>query len=238
MNTLFTICIAVCIIFVFLVSIAFLIYTYTSTGQYKLTIHKEGDYEVVEIHGLLSDDECDTIKDMAIVKGLEESMVWNYGEQTGNTLIKDHRKSKQFWLEDKTSAVTMKIARITERLTGIPISHQEMLQVAMYEAGGMFNEHYDACDHEDDEYCAKMNNNSGQRRATLLIYLNDDFEGGETEFVNMGIKVKPEKGKAILFWNTTNDESIIPMSKHKGCEVRSGEKWICTKWTHSSPYKQ
>lgn len=37
-----------------------------------------------------------------------------------------------------------------------------------------------------------------QRTATLLWYLNDVDEGGETEF-KFGMKVKPKKGSAIIF---------------------------------------
>ena len=57
---------------------------------------------------------------------------------------------------------------------------------------------------------------------TLLIYLNDGFEGGETVFYDNNFeetyRVKPEKGKALLFhidlW-------------HKASEILEGEKyWI------------
>ena len=33
----------------------------------------------------------------------------------------------------------------------------------------------------------------------FITYLNDDYEGGETEFLNQGIRVKPEKGKTVIF---------------------------------------
>ena len=48
----------------------------------------------------------------------------------------------------------------------------------------------------------------GARFATVLFYLNDGMVGGETEFprwVNAetfeGLKVKPEAGKAVLFYS-------------------------------------
>jgi prolyl 4-hydroxylase len=228
--------IGILIIIIFIAYVILLIGTYKETTRFQITAHRSKGYHVLEIHGLLSPEECDSIRRMATAKGLEESMVWNYGQKTGNTLIEDHRKSKQCWLDDKDGDLVLKISKISETLTGIPLENQEMLQVAMYEPGGKFNEHFDACDHDDPDYCAKMNHNAGQRRSTLIIYLNDDFEGGETEFVNVGIKIKPVKGKAILFWNTDNNETVIVNSRHRGCDVKNGEKWICTKWNHAFPY--
>jgi prolyl 4-hydroxylase len=50
------------------------------------------------------------------------------------------------------------------------------------------------------------------RFATILLYLNDDMEGGETEFprwlnadTSEGLKVKPQVGKAVLFYNLLPD---------------------------------
>ena len=40
---------------------------------------------------------------------------------------------------------------------------------------------------------------NGLRIATLLIYLNDVPEGGETCFPMQGVAVKPERGKAVMF---------------------------------------
>jgi len=37
------------------------------------------------------------------------------------------------------------------------------------------------------------------RSISALCYLNSDYEGGEIEFVNFGVKIKPESGMMILF---------------------------------------
>jgi hypothetical protein len=56
----------------------------------------------------------------------------------------------------------------------------------------------------------------------LIIYLNDDFEGGETEFPELKLKIKPVKGKGILFHNTDDNQVIHKKSIHKGNEVLGG----------------
>ena len=62
---------------------------------------------------------------------------------------------------------------------------------------------------------------------TALCYLNDVEEGGHTAFPNLNIKVKPEKGKLVVFHNcypgTTN---VHINSLHAGTAPTKGEKLI------------
>ena len=71
----------------------------------------------------------------------------------------------------------------------------------------------------------------GQRYATFLLYLNDDFTGGETGFPKRDIKVKPEKGKAALFFNLEKDnKNKLDDSYHAGLPPDTGVKWMCNVW--------
>lgn len=207
------------------------------TKKPRIVKHRfQGGYEVWEIFNLLTPNECKELMRYTEAKGLTDSYIWSTDEQSENVLETAHRKSKQAWLADQEHLVAMKLAKFSEEITGIPQNHQEKLQVARYDEMGMFNDHYDACPYKDPEYCAKMNNNAGERRATLIVYLNTDFKGGETEFPLIGFKSIPVVGKAILFWNVDENEKIIPLSKHRGNQVIGGNKWIATKWSHSKPY--
>jgi len=61
------------------------------------------------------------------------------------------------------------------------------------------------------------------RMLALIWYLNDVEEGGETEFLHQGIKVRPEAGKLVVFppyWT----------HPHRGLTPVSGTKYICTTW--------
>ncbi|KAL6517627.1 hypothetical protein OROMI_033328 [Orobanche minor] len=58
----------------------------------------------------------------------------------------------------------------------------------------------------------------GQRVATMLMYLSDGVEGGETYF--------PQAGDGDMGLDGHTD----PSSLHGGCEVVAGEKWSATKW--------
>lgn len=194
-------------------------------------------YALVEMTNLLTHNECKHLIALAEKQGLNESEVTQYTE-TGSAIDMTSRTSKTAWMEDKKDPLVAKLSAISSALCGLPAENHEMLQIASYDIGGRFNPHFDACT-LDDETCAKIDRFSGRRRSSLLVYLNDDFQSGETEFVELGHKVIPKQGKAIFFWNTmgNSDESIIAVSKHAGREVKSGKKWICTKWSHNKPYK-
>ena len=53
-----------------------------------------------------------------------------------------------------------------------------------------------------------------------MIYLNDVEEGGETAFFHQNIKVKPEKGKMVIF-------PPYFTHMHKGMRPISNDKYIC-----------
>ena len=203
------------------------------------TKHIRGDYEVIEIYNALSDKDCRDIIQYSRLKGMSNSDVLSYGTPTDTVVNESFRSSKTRWVDDKEHHVARKLAALSWKLSGIPPSHQEALQVAHYKSSRKFDAHFDACVYDDKAYCDKMNNNSGQRFSTLLVYLNDNFTGGETEFVNINnVKIKPEKGKAIFFWNTDENEKILQESQHRGNPVGKGEKWICTKWSHPRAYSK
>lgn len=61
------------------------------------------------------------------------------------------------------------------------------------------------------------------RQFVLLWYLNDDFEGGETDFLYQNKRVRPKKGSCLIFptcWTHV----------HRGVEVTKGTKYVATTW--------
>ena len=71
---------------------------------------------------------------------------------------------------------------------------------------------------------------ANQRFRTVLVYLNHDYQGGETCFPEVGLKVKGRKGDALIFTSALPDRTVDPLSKHAGLPVTSGTKYLCTKW--------
>lgn len=186
------------------------------------------DYRIIEVPNFLTNDECNMIIEMS-TNNLEDSYIY---EGETDSLNHDTRKSKQCWLRDDDPFINT----ISDRIKSLTNSHNkyiEDMQVVNYQPGGFFVPHYDACEPREDNksHCDRMNV-GGPRYLTVLIYLNDDFEGGETIFPNINKSVKPEKGKAVIFENVDENGVIIEQAKHGGQPVTKGQKWIANKWIH------
>lgn len=105
----------------------------------------------------------------------------------------------------------------------------ETPQVMHYSVGQEFRPHHDFLDPKEPGYAADLAHR-GQRIATFLIYLNDDFEGGETEFPKAGIAHRGSAGDALFFTNVTQDGDPDPRTLHAGRPPTKGEKWIFSQW--------
>jgi hypothetical protein len=61
----------------------------------------------------------------------------------------------------------------------------------------------------------------------IILYLNDVTEGGETEFVDLGVSVKPEAGKLLIF-------PCNYLFRHQGNIPVSEDKYIVTAFINFS----
>ena len=72
----------------------------------------------------------------------------------------------------------------------------------------------------------KMSNWKGD---TFMIYLNDGFKGGGTNFPNQNMVVVPETGKAVT-WENIKDGKVLEEYMHEGVALEEGKKYIITAW--------
>ena len=105
----------------------------------------------------------------------------------------------------------------------------EPLMVLHYETGQQFAPHFDFIDPEQPALREDIAQ-KGQRVATLLIYLNDDFTGGQTAFPTLGYSFKGGKGDALLFWNVDAQGRPDRRMLHAGMPPLSGKKWVLSQW--------
>ena len=119
-------------------------------------------------------------------------------------------------------------------LAGLPAKGLENTQVLHYATGQRFAPHYDYLD-TANRAVAKSIAESGQRAATFLVYLNDDFDGAETEFVKLDWRWRGAKGDAILFWNVDEAGKPDASTLHAGLAPTRGEKWLLSQWIRQAP---
>jgi hypothetical protein len=105
----------------------------------------------------------------------------------------------------------------------------ENTTVLRYRPGEEYRRHVDFFDPAIPSIWAEAER-AGQRSITVLVWLNDDFEGGETEFPLLGLKFKGRTGDALAFWNVTPDGAPDRQTVHAGLPVTRGEKWLISKW--------
>jgi hypothetical protein len=105
----------------------------------------------------------------------------------------------------------------------------EGLSILHYEPGQEFLPHYDFF----NEAVLESNAASAQyrqRAITILIYLNDGYEGGETEFPMIHWRYKGNIGDALLFWNVKETGEPDLSTLHAGTAPTRGEKWLLSQW--------
>lgn len=198
-------------------------------------------------HNFLSKDECDYLINLAKPHMQKSTVV---DEKTGKSKDSRVRTSSGTFLPRGRDKTIRTIEKRIADFTFIPVEHGEGLQVLHYEVGQKYEPHFD---YFLDEFNTV---NGGQRIATVLMYLSDVEEGGETVFPSAkgnfsavsywnelsecgkeGLSVKPKRGDALLFWSMKPDASLDPSSLHGGCPVIRGDKWSATKWIRVNEYQ-
>src|SRR5690606_34973892 len=111
---------------------------------------------------------------------LSRAQVYNPGTREVERTPERTNTAASFSLLDTDMAQIVLQARIAASV-GAPFSHLEPAFVLHYAPGQAFEDHYDFVDPETPDYEQEIARN-GQRVLTFLLYLNDDYEGGETDF--------------------------------------------------------
>jgi len=197
----------------------------------------DSDKFIFEIDDFLTDSECDNYINNN-KNNIKRSTVLN-SEKT----IDSVRTSSDITLID--SKLDKKILDLVNKYSKIPLNlkHGELSTLINYKTSQEYKHHYDIChptqcDPSHTKDCIDDYNKLGSlRNISVIIYLNDDFSGGETNFSKLNLNIKPKKGKALLFYNCKNDINtksglcnVLNESEHAGTPIESGEKWIIVKW--------
>jgi predicted 2-oxoglutarate/Fe(II)-dependent dioxygenase YbiX len=133
--------------------------------------------------------------------------ITHIAQETGNLLAKNIHNQTYIML----LASTIPYARKHD----IEDMYHETYNILKYKTGQEYKAH-----------CDSSRTTIG-RSISAICYLNSDYEGGEIEFVNFGVKIKPEPGMLILF------PSNYPY-RHIAHPVKEGTKYAIVTWIHDS----
>ncbi|NXT50006.1 P4HA3 hydroxylase, partial [Pluvianellus socialis] len=177
-------------------------------------------------HDFVSDAEAETIKGLA-GPWLQRSVVAS-GEKQQKA---EYRISKSAWLKDTADPVVRTLEQRIAAVTGLDLRppYAEYLQVVNYGLGGHYEPHFD---HATSRKSPLYRMKSGNRIATVMIYLSAVEAGGSTAFVYANFSVPVVKNAALFWWNLRRNGDGDGDTLHAGCPVLAGDKWVANKWIH------
>ncbi|NWV30370.1 P4HA3 hydroxylase, partial [Origma solitaria] len=177
-------------------------------------------------HDFISDTEAETIKELA-GPWLQRSVVAS-GEKQQKA---EYRISKSAWLKDTADPVVQALDRRIAAVTGLDLRppYAEYLQVVNYGLGGHYEPHFD---HATSMKSPLYRMKSGNRIATVMIYLSAVEAGGSTAFIHANFSVPVVKNAALFWWNLRRNGNGDGDTLHAGCPVLAGDKWVANKWIH------
>jgi len=205
-------------------SIFFIVFIIVSLGSYSEYYNRKKE-KVRMIPNALTNEECDIFIDFIDKNAVPSTTTTNtdyfrtsYSAHVGNKNEPPH-----------ITKLVEKLDKRFAKLVGVDRKYSEKMQGQRYHPGEYFKVHHDAFDYKskNDQYELKR---GGQRTYTLMVYLNDVEEGGETYFPNIKTKIKPQKGMVIIWHNLDEKDQPDKDMRHEGKPVKKGKKYIITKW--------
>lgn len=180
--------------------------------------------QIIRYSSFLSPKECQHLANVAVTS-LAPSTVFD--PNTGRQIANPIRSSEGTVIGPaQEDLVVQAICRRIASATDTPFENGEPLSILRYSPGQEYRPHFDAI--------AGARNN---RIKTVLMYLNDAYEGGQTAFPRMNIVIEPKAGDAVVFDNITAEGSVQTLSLHAGLPVQRGQKWVATRWIRQHPFE-
>ena len=182
---------------------------------------------IATVEGIASPELCDWLIARARPR-LTRAEV--YDHDTGRQRVEEVRTNTACYFPWEASDLLLmglraKMAQAAE----LPVLGMESTAVLHYTPGEEFLPHFDFLD-VDLPGPAKDVAGRGQRVLTFLIALNDDYEGGQTDFPELAKRWKGRKGSGLFFWNVEPDGAPDRLTQHAGLPPTRGEKWLLSQW--------
>ncbi len=156
-----------------------------------------------------------------------------YGQQHKGEKLPQVRDSDQALMDTPTASPLLGcMERLMAAAAGKSLVHAEPMVILRYAPGQQYRWHRDYIQPSSEDVRREIAT-FGQRIHTGIVYLNDGFEGGETEFRDWGQSLRLRAGQCIGFSSVDSEGRLDASSIHRGAPVIRGEKWIGTLWFRS-----
>jgi prolyl 4-hydroxylase len=186
---------------------------------------------IVVIERFASVDECQWLIGRA-ASGLTRAKVYR-GSSTPQIAQTRTNQEMSFTIFNADVVLSLIRDRIAA-VSGAPVTHFEVAKLLHYSPGEQFALHADFIEPNTPELAHELAAR-GQRSATFLIYLNDNYQGGATQFPRLDWQYRGGRGDALLFNNIDASGAPDHDTVHAGTPPTSGEKWVLSQWVRTRP---
>jgi len=187
---------------------------------------------IAVLDNMLSEQECDELVRLASIKLKRSTIV---DPATGREEVIQERSSHGTFFTLTENDFIKRLERRISAVMNLPIENGEGLQILNYKVGGEYKPHFDYFPPGEAGSAVHLAK-GGQRVSTLIMYLNNVEQAGETSFPDLGLSITPKKGTALYFEYCNSLDQVDPLTLHAGMPVVAGEKWIATKWMRQRKY--
>lgn len=200
------------------------------------------------VDNFVSEGECEQLIDVA-APNLVEATEYNTkksGSRRADAFSVffnevDFTDSKDVLSNKNGAAVYQRVHALVNEVTGLGlnIDGQEGMSIIRYKPGDEYQPHCDgSCNLDTSESDGHVR--TGARVATAIMYCQAPDSGGATTFSHAGTVVRAKAGRVLVFsypgnafeysglYQGVNDPNGL--TKHAGCPVEEGQKWIATAW--------
>lgn len=199
------------------------------------------DPPVYTCDNFLSSSECEQLIGLGGRHGLMRSQTagdTTSGTKAAGSVIRSSSTATLDHVWPECAPLTEKI----EALTGRDWTHFEPIALTRYIGGEQYTAHHDGLTVKRQGVsldAMQFFAQGGQRAATVLVYLSDVEEGGETAFTTLGVEVRPKAGRCLLFFPGHLDGRLDEQMEHAAKPVVRGVKWVTQVWVraHSDPIR-
>lgn len=173
--------------------------------------------------GLFSNAEC---KYLAVLgtPWLERASVLGLDGQPRMDLVRDAESCSIPNLAE--DLVVQAVNRCIAKATGTEPGWGEPLNILKYAPGQQYKPHHDGTGSD----------NVSVRQLTALIWLNDQFEGGATDFPKIKVTARGSVGDMLVFRNIRDNGDLDERMIHAGLPVTEGVKWMASRWIRGEDY--
>lgn len=156
-----------------------------------------------------------------------------FDPSTGGSMVAKERSNSKYemGLTEMDLPFLLLHARMSA-IIGLPANYFEPTNFLHYKPGEQFTQHYDFLDNSSPGLIADMQAR-GQRVVTFLVYLNEGYDGGETDFPRVNYRFKGKTGDALMFGNVGPNGAPDLQTLHAGLPPTSGEKWLLSQWVRN-----